>query len=654
MTTFLAYTVVGFATGCIYALTASGLVVTYTTSGIFNFAHGAIGMLMAFTFWELTVEHGWPQWLALLVVLGVFAPLLGALIERLIMRRLHGAPTSARLIVTLGLLLAFIGIASMRWNPGDARVLPEFFAGHHVRVFSINITYHQVTMISAAVLVAIFLRLLLFRTNIGIAMRAVVDDPELASLNGADPDRVAAVSWAIGATLAGAAGILLAPIITLDIVLLTLLVINGYAAAMVGRLRSLPLTFAGGIALGLARSYSIWKLPTNLLHYIEPVLPIIFLYVVLLVLPQAPLRAGRLGTGRRPPRVAGLRESIAGAVAFLAIAAVVAAVLSPADLTTVGQGVVFALIMLSLVLLTGYAGQISLAQMSFVGLGAFSMGKWFGGFSPWGIVAGALLAGAVGAVAALPALRLQGLYLALSTLAFAQAMTKLVFQNENVFGYAGRLAVHRPRIGGVSFENDRAFFMLTCTVFALAGIGVLTLRRGRFGRRLVAMKDSPAACATLGINLTLTKLAVFTISAALAGVAGAFYGGLRGQVGPSDFEFLNSLALLLLVSTAGINTVGGALAAGVTFGLFPKVQQAFPRFRNLTFTAAGLGALAIARYEGAGWTSELAPIGNFLRRLLPLDGRGRGRGPGPPEESGDRAPGGPTDKEVRELAGVGG
>src|SRR3977135_62320 len=108
MTTFLAYTVVGFATGCIYALTASGLVVTYTTSGIFNFAHGAIGMLMAFTYWELTVTHGWPQWLALIVVLGVFAPALGAAIEFVLMRRVRGAPLTAQLMVTLGLLLAFI------------------------------------------------------------------------------------------------------------------------------------------------------------------------------------------------------------------------------------------------------------------------------------------------------------------------------------------------------------------------------------------------------------------------------------------------------------------------------------------------------------------------------------------------------------------
>jgi branched-chain amino acid transport system permease protein len=124
MTTFLAYTIIGLATGCIYALTASGLVVTYTTSGIFNFAHGAIGMVMAFTFWELTVDHGWPQWLGLIVVLGIFAPLLGATIERVLMRRLHGATTSTQLVVTLGLLLSLIGLATLRWDPTEPRVLP--------------------------------------------------------------------------------------------------------------------------------------------------------------------------------------------------------------------------------------------------------------------------------------------------------------------------------------------------------------------------------------------------------------------------------------------------------------------------------------------------------------------------------------------------
>ncbi|TMK82680.1 MAG: branched-chain amino acid ABC transporter permease, partial [Actinobacteria bacterium] len=136
----------GVATGCIYALTASGLVVTYTTSGIFNFAHGAIGMLCAFGFWELTVKDGWPQWLALIFILGVAAPVLGFLIDRLLMRHLHGAAVSTQIVVTLGLMVAFIGIASIRWNPAEARVVPEFFLGHHIRLFTINVTYHQLTM----------------------------------------------------------------------------------------------------------------------------------------------------------------------------------------------------------------------------------------------------------------------------------------------------------------------------------------------------------------------------------------------------------------------------------------------------------------------------------------------------------------------------
>ncbi|MEY2469462.1 MAG: branched-chain amino acid transport system permease protein livM, partial [Actinomycetota bacterium] len=215
MTSFLAYTVIGIAIGCIYALTASGLVVTYTTSGIFNFALGAIGMLMAFTYWQLTVQDGWPQWLGLIVVLGVIAPALGALIQRVLMRRLYGATTSTTLVITLGLLLSCIGVATVIWDPGEPRTMPEFFSGHNVKVFSIFVSYHQLTMMSVAVLVAVFLRFFLFRTRIGTAMRAVVDDPELAALNGAAPERVAMVSWALGASLAGLAGILLAPLVSL-------------------------------------------------------------------------------------------------------------------------------------------------------------------------------------------------------------------------------------------------------------------------------------------------------------------------------------------------------------------------------------------------------------------------------------------------------
>jgi branched-chain amino acid transport system permease protein len=649
LTTFLAFTIVGIATGCIYALTASGLVVTYTTSGIFNFAHGAVGMVCAFTYWELTVEHGWPQLLGLIVVVGVEAPLLGAVIYLLMMRGLHGTTISTQLTITLGLLLALIGFGNVRWNPTEPRVVPEFFAGHHVKLFSINVTYHQLTMIVVAILVAAFLRLLLVRTRIGIAMRAVVDDPELAALNGAGPDRVSMASWAIGSMLAGIAGVLLAPIVSLDVLLLTLLVINGYAAAMVGRLKSLPWTFAGGLALGLAESYTIWKLPTDILNKVRPALPIIFLYLVLLILPQARLSAGRVVTTRRVPRVATLRESLIGGIA-LVIGAVLAIQFAEGSLLVVmTQGIVFALIMLSLVLLVGYAGQTSLAQMTFVGLGAFVMGKYFGGASFWGIVFAALLAGAVGALAALPALRLQGLYLALSTFAFAQGMSTIFFKNEHVFGYGGRLAVGRPTILGVSFESDKMFFVFAVGMFALAGVGVLAIRRGPFGRRLVAMKDSSAACATLGLNLTFTKLAVFALSAAIAGVAGCLFGGVNGQVGPTDFEALQSLVVLLLVSIAGINTVTGAFMGGVTFGMFKwnRLLSLLPNSMrgNFPFIGAGLGAMGIGRNPN-GWTSEFKWLGDIVHRVIHP-----GSSPeGPPDTpAGDVA--GPA-QEVRERAGT--
>ena len=615
MTAFLAYTVIGISTGCIYALTASGLVVTYTTSGIFNFAHGAIGMLMAFTYWQLTVQWNWPQLLALVVVLCVIAPSLGALIYYVLMRRLYGSSVSTTLVITLGLLLAFIGVGTVLWDPGEPRVLPEFFLGHRIHVFSVFVSYHQLTMIAVAILVAVFLRMFLFRTRIGTAMRAVVDDPELASLNGAAPDRVAMVSWALGASLAGLAGILLAPLVSLDIILLTLLVINGYAAAMVGRLKSLPFTFVGGLALGLAEAYAIGNLPTNVLNIVKPALPIFFLYIVLLLMPQARLRVGRIVTTQRPPRVATFRESIAGGVGFLVIAAILMSILTPSDLFIASQGVVFALIMLSLVLLTGYAGQVSLAQMTFVGIGAFAMGKYFGGGSMIGFVLAAVLGGVAGALAALPAIRLQGLYLALSTLAFAQGMNQVFFKNQNVFGYGGRLVVKRPEFLGVSFHGDKAFFMLVCVTFALCGIGVLALRRGPFGRRLIAMRESPAACATLGLSLTMTKLAVFVLSSAMAGLAGAFYGGLRGQVGLNDFEMLQSLVLLLLVSVAGINTVTGALMGGVTFGLFPRIQRALPSVKSLAFLGAGFGAVALGRNPN-GWTSDVAPNLRRVREQL--------------------------------------
>ena len=567
--------------------------VTYTTSGVFNFAHGAIGMMAAFAYWDLSVHRDWPVPLALATVILVLAPLFGALLERVLMRRLDRASLDISLTVTVGLLVFLIGLATAIWNPTTARTLPRFFPGDTVRLASINITYHQIIVVLTAIAVAIGLRLFMFSTRPGIATRAVVDDRELAALTGASPGRFSQLGWALGAMLAAVAGILLAPLVTLDINTLTLLVINGYAAAVLGRLRNLPLTFVGGVMIGLLEAYAVGYLPVgDALGQIKPIIPMVFLFLVLLVMPQDRLR-GR-STGVRPPRVAGGRESLVTGALFVALAVGVALYYPDGTLSTLTTGVSLGVVLLSLVLLTGYSGQVSLCQLTFAGLGAFAMSKVGGeGGAAIGLLAAVVLAAAVGALIALPALRLRGLYLALSTLAFAYCMDYVFFSNQETFGPSLSLEVEPVYIPGVDLTGQQAYFVFVCAVFAIAGIGVLWLRRSTLGRRLVAMGDSPAACATIGMSLTTTKLVVFAMSAGLAGLGGALLGGQQGLVGPTDFTLLGSITLLLLAVVMGIRTVTGMLFAGVALAYGPVLQSNVDSLRDVVSLAVGLGAIGI-------------------------------------------------------------
>src|SRR5581483_8414245 len=243
MEIFLSFTVVGLVAGCVYALIATGLVVTYNTTGIFNFAHGAIAMVGAYTYWQFTDAGGWGlnPVLALVVILFVLAPLFGVVIERVLMRPLRGAPVDLTLVVTLGLLLFLVGVAQLRWDPSQTRNLVYFFNGSGFRIGYVLVYWHDVVAVAATIAIAIGLRFLFNQTRTGIAMRAVVDNADLLAMAGGQPVRVQQLSWALSCSLAALAGILLAPIARLDIILLTLLVVDGYAAAIIGRLRNLPL-----------------------------------------------------------------------------------------------------------------------------------------------------------------------------------------------------------------------------------------------------------------------------------------------------------------------------------------------------------------------------------------------------------------------------
>jgi branched-chain amino acid transport system permease protein len=591
--------------GSIYAIAASGLVVTYTTSGVFNFAQGAIGMIMAFLYWEVRIHHGWPAWIAIIFVVLIVAPLFGAFVDWSLMRRLVDTPLVVKLVVTIGLMFFLMGLASTIWDENSiSPPPPEFFADKHgIDIGDVVLTWHRFITIVVAILVAVFLRLLLYRSRTGVAMRAVVDNRELAALHGVRPGRISSLAWALGSSMAAIAGILLAPNVGLRVDVLTLFIVDAFAAAIIGRLRSLPWTFVGGLIIGVTQSFAL-----NFLHWggrwgtASTAIPAVILFVALLALPEARLEVGRLVPKYRVPKLPSWRRSVVG-MAVLVFVVVLLANFGGLDTTNLRRltlALITALIMLSLVPLTGWAGQISLAQITFVGVGAFAMAEvagdaasWLGPGNPLGLLVAAAAAVPFGVLMALPALRLQGLYLALASMAFAVMAIPLFFAQPEILGTNGRKLV-TPRFLGINFDDPANFLVFAAIAFAVLGLFVVWLRRGRFGRRLLAMRDSPAASATIGVNLVWTKLLVFGLAAAIAGFAGGLLGTFRGTVGSTDFVMLLGIPFLLLLVVGGVGTVSGALIGGVSTVLLLIVQD------EVSFVIFGVSVLVALTRIGPG------------------------------------------------------
>jgi branched-chain amino acid transport system permease protein len=627
MQNFLVFVIIGICYGAIYAVSATGLVVTYLTSGVFNFAHGAIGMFLAFVYWELSENQHLPVPVALVLTLLVIAPTIGVLLDVLVMRRLvQGASLATKLVVTLALLVVFQGAALMVWGI-KLRTLHELFPNHSYRIFGLNITWHQSLTVLTALAVAIALRALFKRTRLGVAMRAVVDNPELCSIKGLSPNVVTATSWALGCSLAGLAAILIAPGLNLEVNNLSLVAVSAFAAAVVGRLQSLPMTFAGAIALGVAQKLVGAYVPTSneWLAHLEPALPFVLLFAALLVRSEVRLPE-KLKSHAEPAPPPARTTWVVGALG-VAGALAVSGSLSPFQLLIGSKALVFACIVLSLVLLTGLSGQVSLMQMSFVGIGAVLAGKLPDGLPyPLMLVVVGVVTGLVGMVVALPTVRLKGIYLALSTLAFATLMDSVVFGSRNVLGGGTTLAVPRPSVLGIDLTSERALFV-TLAVVAVVFAGVfLRVRRSRLGRTLTAMRDAPNACQTLGMDVTRAKLEVFFLSAMLAGVAGAFFGGLQSRVGQLDFLYFRSLTVLLVATIFGITSVSGAFLGAFFFVVLPELTRGHDSAGGQALQPLIIGALAMLTARApqgvAGLIRErLRPILRKVPPLRPVPGR---------------------------------
>ncbi len=576
MDKFLQFTVLGLSQAAIFAIAASGLVVTYSTSGIFNFAHGAFGMMAAFTYWQVHVAWDVPTWPAFFLVVFIIAPLFGAFIERVIMRGIEDAPEVVKIVVTVSLMVALLFLAIAIWPQDVAHPVGALVEGGQLEIAGVILPNQRLMIIGVAIAVAIGLWLLLKATRLGVAMRAVVDDRSLLQLNGGRPARTAMMSWAIGAGLAAISGVLLAAEQPPSAITLTFLVVNAYAAAVVGRLRSLPGAFLGAVILGLAVSYTAAYLPSDAsigsfsLSGLPRAVPAIMLFIVIVAQPEARLRA-HTTIRTRVVGVPTQRTAAIGALVLVLGTAAIGSMIAGPDLPLVSKALWFGLITVSLVPLTGYAGQVSLAQLTFTGIGALAMAEWGANGSPFAVMLSIGLCALVGAVVALPALRLTGIYLALATASFAIFCTWMVFSQSSLL-VGGTVSVPPLSIFGWTADTQFKQLMVTAVAFAIIANILVLLRRSAWGRRLTAMRDSPVACATLGLNLTSTKVGVFALSAAIAGSAGAIAG--RSFVS-DDFGLTPSLQVTMLAVVGGVGSIGGALLGGLLLGMFPIGSSVF-------------------------------------------------------------------------------
>jgi len=562
------YIVIGLFSGSVYALASMGLVLTYKTSGIFNFAYGAVAMFCGFTFWQLRDGWGISQWLSLPILLLVVAPVLGLVAER-VFRPVSALSAEIQLVIAIGILGVLQALARILYGPQDRSLTSIFPTSTFSVGKSLNVSYTQLFTLLLAIALGAGLYLLLRKTRFGLATQAVVDNRDLAALIGVSSVTVSRVAWIISTVFAGLVGILLSSSQGLDVYTLFLVVTAAFAPAVFGKLVSLPLAFLGAMVLGVAQSVLAKYGSAGTVADLETALPSIVLFMLLVIygnrlkevrssiktVTTAVPAAGRA-------KVTGLGAALLAAGIFLPL------VFHGSVLRDASAGLVFAAISVTLVVLNGWAGQPSLCQFTFVGVGALTVGHLVSGggnaFIPAALL-GAAIAIPLGIIVGLPSLRLSPLFLALATLAFALVMDDVVFVRRDISGGLTGINVGNPSLLGFHFDSTVRFYYLAFGVFAVYALAATLLRRGPIGRRLQMMRDAPLGASTFGVNLTLTKLAVFAGCGAAAAFAGAFFGALRGTVNPSDFSFAASLELLLLVVLGGRSLVAGALIAGGTY-----------------------------------------------------------------------------------------
>ena len=653
MTDLVGYVIRGIPFGCVFALVAIGLVLTYKTSGVFNLAFAAQAYASAAVYYELRVNDGWSNLPAFLVAVVVVAPLLGLVLDRFLFRYLRTASTVSKLVVSLGLLVAIPEIVNLWFGSANAfsppTIWPSQFAIYRFGSYAID-GNEAATMI-ATVVTVVGLTLLLRYSTIGLRMRAVVESPRMTALVGINADQVSGFAWMLSSLFAGLAGVLLAPLFDqLSSSNFIVLLVAAIAAAAFARLTSIPLALLGGLALGILQGILAGYLPLNsvLATGLRPSLPFVALFLLLIFWPglrrKRELTDPLAGVDPPPPGLAaelrgrGLTIAVRslGVVVVLAGLGVALFALDSFWVLIVTEAVVFGVIFLSITVITGMAGQISLCQAAFAAVGGFTTSQLVHNAGmPVLLTAaiGTVFAAIVGAVLAIPVLRLSGIYLALATLAFALMFDSIFVPLKWVGGGLLPPTVPRPSF----LAGDHAFFLFSVAILIVAGTVVILVRRGVSGKFLQALHGSETASASLGINATRSRIVAFALSAGIAGLGGSLLAMLQGQANyAANFTPFAGLFWLVLVVTIGCQTVEGAVQAGLAFALIPQLFQQLGIPLEYQYILFGLGALTYARNpEGILEAAKRKQLTAIQRAL---DRRRRRVEPGPVRDTSTELP----------------
>ncbi|MDH3020608.1 branched-chain amino acid ABC transporter permease/ATP-binding protein [Gordonia alkanivorans] len=645
MTQDIQFLLLGLGNGAVYAALALALVMTYRSSGVVNFATGAIALYIAYTYAYLrdgelllipipgfpkTIDLGGPLGLAPAMVIALLiAAGLGALLYLCVFRMLRTAPATAKAVASIAVMLVIQALLAARVGTSPVSV-DAILPTDIIEIGDIRVPADRV-WIAALVVVLTVLLILAFRlTRFGLATRAAAESEKGAIVAGLSPERIAYANWALSTMIAGLAGILIAPTVPLIPVSYTLFIVPALAAALVANFSAIGPAVAAGLGIGVLQSEMThlqasvsWMPQSGMAELIPLAMILIFLVVRGKPLPtRGAIIQNTLGAAPRPRNL--LIPGIVGVVVALGFLIFTEGSIRGAVIVTF----TVAIIALSQVVVTGFAGQISLAQLTLAGVAAYTMSRLT---TDWGVpfpiapVLAALAATVVGVVVGLPALRIRGLPVAVVTLSLAVFLEAFWFRNNEFNGGIDGAVVKDPSlfgldlgIGSGSTYPNIAFGILCLIVLTLVGLGVARLRTSRLGASMLAVRANERSAAAAGVNVSRTKLVAFAIGAFIAGIGGSLMAYQQTVVVPESYAAIAGIGMFALVYLAGVTCVSGGVLAGI-MGAGGILFVLLDRAVNLgayyhVITGVLLVITIIANPEGI--ISEVHKATNWLRNRI--------------------------------------